>query len=64
MATIHLAGSIVLFLFGGVITLFGVYAMSVSNNWTFNGLSGFHFFMIGVFMILAGVFIALQSKSK
>ena len=62
MATIHLAGSIVLFLFGGVITLFGLVGLNASNLVV--GLSGFHFFVIGVFMIITGVFVALKSKSK
>ena len=69
MATIHLAGSIVLFLFGGVITLFGLVSLDVSNPVSDDarlilGLSGFHFFVIGVFMIVTGVFVALKSKSK
>ena len=69
MATIHLAGSIVLFLFGGVITLFGLVSLDVSNPVSDDarlilGLSGFHFFVIGVFMIVTGVFVAQMSKSK
>ena len=64
MATIHLAGSIVLFLFGGVITLFGLLAMSSPSFHEALGLSGFHFFVIGVFVIITGVFVALTSKKK
>ena len=67
MATIHLAGSIVLFLFGGVITLFGLVGLDVGNplaNRIVFGLSGFHFFVIGVFVIVTGVFVAQMSKSK
>ena len=69
MATIHLAGSIVLFIFGGVTTLFGLVSLDVSNPVSDDarlilGLSGFHFFVIGVFMIITGVFVALASKNK
>ena len=69
MATIHLAGSIVLFLFGGVITLFGLVSLDVSNPVSDDarlilGLTGFHFFVIGVFMIVIGVFVAQMLKSK
>ena len=66
MATIHLAGSIVLFLFGGVITVIGIVFMTATNPlWQDGfGLSGFHFFVIGVFVIVTGVFVARMSKSK
>ena len=65
MATIHLAGSIVLFLFGGVITLVGIGTMANPfYNGIIFGLSGFYLFVVGVFMIVIGVFVAMMSKSK
>ena len=65
MATIHLAGSIVLFLFGGVITLVGLVGWNAGME--AGGilvLSGFHYFAIGVFVIVTGVFVTQMSKSK
>ena len=66
MATIHLAGSIVLFLFGGVITLFG-FVGSVSSKMLSlhsDSINWFFLFVIGVLVIVAGVFVAIKSKRK
>ena len=65
MATIHLAGSIVLFLFGGVITIIGLLGLRAGME--AGGiliLSGFHYFAIGVVMIAIGVLVAMMSKSE
>ena len=69
MATIHLAGSIVLFLFGGVITLFGLVSLDVSNPVSDDarlilGLSGFHFFVIGLFVIVTGYLLLKSQKAN
>ena len=62
MAVIHLAGSIALFLFGGVITIFGLVTLNSSYN--YEASSGWLYFYIGVVMIVIGVVVAMLSKSK
>ena len=63
MATIHLAGSIVLFLFGGVIIIFGLLTLNSVGPLYAIQSSGLLYFGIGVVMIVAGVFVAKMSKS-
>ena len=67
MATIHLAGSIVLFLFGGVITIVGLFGMYVySVGWaSLEGLNiAFILLVVGGCMILSGILVAMMSRSK
>ena len=61
MATIHLAGSIALFLFGGVITIFGLVTFIESGP--LSQPFGLIYFSIGVVMIILGVIVAQMSKN-
>jgi len=58
MATIHLSGSIALFLFGGLIILIGVFFSSTQVEHSILVL----LVCIGIFLIGAGVFVATMSK--
>ena len=63
MATIHLAGSIALFLFGGLLIFIGIALYALYANFAELSILVL-IFCIGIFLISAGVFVANMSKSK
>ena len=71
MATIHLAGSIALFLFGGLLLIFGLFAILLC--WSFNSwvdgscggyVNGVAYFVGGIGMIIGGVVLAMRSSKQ
>ena len=71
MGAIHVSGSIALFIFGGLLLIFGLFTILLCvsfNSWVDGSCTGYvngvAYFVGGIGMIIGGVVLAMRSSKQ